>query len=329
VDVEVRVAEAPLLLRRAPPPLGLSKYVSPLRDDKGNPNLVVWELCAGCFFRLRYADRTEFLVARSGAEVWATWPEPLTLDDTATYLLGPVLGFVLRLRGAVCLHASTVALDGWAIALVGPAGAGKSTTAAAFARRGVPVLSDDVTCLDDRDGSFLVQPGNPRLRLWSDSAQVLFGAPDALPRMSPNWDKLYLDLRGCDCPFQETSLPQGAVYLLGERSRDIQAPFVEPVSPQEGLIELVANTYVNYLLDRSMRAQEFELLGRLMSRIPVRRVVPHEDPTRLPELCQTIVDDFQGILRRADSAGVGDELPRTEVPIKAPALTNCEKASCS
>jgi len=327
VDVEVRVAEVPQLLRDARPLLGLAQYVSPHRDAKGDPSLVVWEVCDRSFFRLRYADGTEFLVARSGAEIWATWPEPLTLDDTATYLLGPVLGFILRLRGAVCLHASAVALGGRAVVLVGPAGAGKSTTAAAFARRGVPVLSDDVACLDDRSGSLLVQPGNPRLRLWSDSAQVLFGAPDALPRMTPNWDKLYLDLGGCDCPFQETPLPLGAIYLLGERSRDIQAPFVEPVSPQEGLIELVANTYVNYLLDRAMRAREFELLGRLIRRIPVRRVVPHEDPTRFPALCQAIVDDFERILPRAELSAVSDEPPPMATPITLPAITHCEKAS--
>jgi len=323
----VRVTEAPRLLREAPPPLDLAHYISPLRDAKGDPSLVVWKVCDGGFFRLRYADGTEFLVDRSGTEVWATWPEPLTLGDTATYLLGPVLGFVLRLRGAVCLHASAISLGDQAVALVGPAGAGKSTTAAAFARRGVPVLSDDVSCLDDWDGNLLVQSGNPRLRLWSDSAQVLFGAPDALPRMTPNWDKLYLDLGGCDCPFQETPLPLGAVYLLGERRRDIQAPFVEPVSPQEGLIELVANTYVNYLLDRIMRAREFELLGRLIRRIPVRRVVPHEDPTRFPALCQTILDDFQRFLPRAELSGVTVEPPHKGTPIKLPASTHCEKAS--
>jgi hypothetical protein len=300
VDVEVRVGTAPPLLREMPPPLSLARYLNPLRDVKGNPTLAVWEVNGGRFFRLRYADGTEFLVARSGAAVWATWPEPLTLDDTATYLLGPILGFVLRLRGFVCLHASGVALGGLAVALVGQAGAGKSTVAAAFARSGARVLSDDVVPLDDRGGTLLVQPGNPRLRLWSTSAQILFGSPDALPRLTPNWDKLYLDLGGDDFAFQKTPLPLGAVYVLGPRSGDTQAPFVEQLSPQQAMMELVGNTYVNYLLDGSMRAREFAVLGRLLRSVPVARVVPHEDPASLSTMCQVILEDLHRLSSRPE-----------------------------
>jgi hypothetical protein len=296
VDVEIRVEAAQPRLREAVPPLRLAVYVSPLGEAEGAPGLAVWEAADGRYLRLRYADGTEFLVSRSGTEVWAAWPEPLTLDDTATYLLGPILGFVLRLRGAVSLHASAIAVAGRAVALLGQAGAGKSTTAVAFARRGNPVLSDDVTPLDDRVGAILAQPGNPRLRLWPTSAQFLFGAADALPRLTPNWDKLYLDLGENDFAFQETPLPLGAVYVLGPRSRDTRAPFVELLSPQECFMELVGNTYVRYWLDRAMRAREFELLGRLVRSVPVRRVVPHEDPARLPALCQVILDDFHGLL---------------------------------
>jgi hypothetical protein len=264
------------------------------------PPLRVWRAPGGEYFRFRYADGSEFLIGESGSQVWATWPEPLTLEDAATYLLGPVLGFVLRLRGTVCLHAASVQLGGQAVALVGPAGAGKSTLAAAFARRGVPVLSDDVAPLDDRGDSLWVQPGNPRIRLWARSAEVLFGTPDALPRLTPNWDKLYLELGENGLAFQEMPLPLGAVYVLGARSGDTRAPFVEALSPQEAMLELVANTYVNYLLDPAMRAREFELLGRLVRSVPVRRVVPHEDPARLPSLCQVLLEDFQRCVPRQE-----------------------------
>jgi hypothetical protein len=54
---------------------------------------------------------------------------------------------------------------------------------------------------------------------------------------------------------------------------------------------LVANTYTNYLLDRDRRAAEFAALGRLLARVPVRRVVPHVDAARLPRLCDIILAD--------------------------------------
>jgi hypothetical protein len=138
----------------------------------------------------------------------------------------------------------------------------------------------------------MAQPGSPRLRLWANSAQILFGAPDALPRLTPNWEKMYFDLAEVNGAFQKTPLPLGAVYLLSERRGDSHAPFVEPVHPQAGLLELVGNTYLNYLLDRSMRAWEFEVLGRLARCVPLRRVVPHEDPAYLPTLCEVILEDF-------------------------------------
>jgi len=208
------------------------------------------------------------------------------------------MGFVLRLRGITCLHASAVAVGGRAIALLGPAGAGKSTTAAAFARLGHFTLSDDIVALEDRGDAFLAQPGHPRLCLWPESVRALYGSADALPRLVPAgginaWcDKRYLDLLGHQSRFQPRPLPLAAVYILGERTADPAAPYVEAVPTQMGFIELVANTYMNYLPDTAARAREFEVLGRVMAGVPVRRVSPHQDPAFLPELCEAILADF-------------------------------------
>ena len=291
-------ADVEIVLGSMPPRLndvsGATKvwYLSPEPDQDGVPQMTVWELAGGAYFRIRYSDATEFVVDGSGTEVWATWPETLTLEDTATYLLGPVLGFILRLRGVICLHASAVAVGDRAVALFGLAGAGKSTTAAAFAGLGYPALSDDVVPLSRQGTSFFVQPGYPRLRLWPDSVNFLYGSSDALPRLTPTWDKRYLDLTADGYQFQRQPLPLAAIYILGERSTDPAAPFVEAMPAHGGLMTLVANTYTNYLLDKARRAQEFELLGRLAAHVPLRRVTPHADPAYLPKLCDVILGDF-------------------------------------
>jgi len=255
---------------------------------------------------MRYADGTEFHLDRTGTEIWATWPEEATLEDTTTYLLGPILGFVLRLRGTVCLHASAIAIDGRAVALLGPPGAGKSTTAAAFAQLGYPIFSDDVVPLFEKEGEVFVRPGYPHLRLWPDSVNSLFGSAEALPRLTPTWDKRYYDLRQNGNRFQDKPLRLAAIYILGERSEDPGAPSVETLSSHDGLMTLVTNTYVNYLLDKEMRAREFELLSRVVRRIPLRRVRPRTDPSRVAQLCEVIVADFraQGS-SAADRQGVG------------------------
>ena len=195
------------------------------------------------------------------------------LEDTATYLLGPVMGFVLLLRGTLCLHAERCRGRRRDPGLAGQPEAGKSTTAAALARRGYTVVSDDAVTLDHRDGRFLVHPAYPVIRLWSDSVETLYGSGDALPLLTPTWDKRYLDLTADGYRFQREPLPLAAgPYVLAERELDEAAPRVESASGRDALVALMANTYVTRLMDRAMRARTFDLLGRVVTRVPVRRV---------------------------------------------------------
>jgi hypothetical protein len=251
---------------------------------------------------MRYADGTEFLIDQLGTRLWASWQHPLTIEDTATYLLGPVMGFVLLLRGMHCLHASAVDLDGQAVALVGPAGAGQSTTAAAFSNLGFGVLSDDVVTLAGGRGEITVYPAYPCVRLWAESAQALFGSADALPLLTPNWDKRYLDLAGDTHRFQSVALPLAAIYLLGQRSGDATAPRVEPVAPQAAMIELVGNAYAPRLKEKAARAAEFEVLTGLIETVPVRRAIPNADLSRVDRLCEVILEDFRELRQCRASA---------------------------
>ena len=266
-----------------------TSYVAEYKSECGEPALRVFRVLDGKYFRFCYADRTEFVVDHGGTEIWAEWSEPLTLEDTATYLLGPVMGFVMLLRGVVCLHASAVAIGNEAIALVGPAGSGKSTTAAAFAERGFSVLAEDVVTIDDLSDRFLVRPGYPCIRLWPPAVKALYGSESHLPKLTPNWDKCVLDLSG---QFQGEPLPLAAIYQLGERQHDARAPFVETLDRAAGLMSLIANTYATKLMDKEMRAREFELLTRVVSHVPVRHVTAHADVTRIHELCDRIHNDF-------------------------------------
>jgi hypothetical protein len=48
---------------------------------------------------------------------------------------------------------------------------------------------------------------------------------------------------------------------------------------------------MNWLLDRTQRAAEFETLGCVLDSTPVRRIVPSEDPADIGALCALILDD--------------------------------------
>lgn len=301
-DLEISFGKMPNNLRESLEDVKVW-YVSEELDEHDQPSRVIYELQGGDFFRLRYADGTEFVFDRQCMQVWATWPEGLTLEDTAIYLLGPVLGILLYLRGVTCLHASAVEIDGAAVAMVGDSGAGKSTTAAAFAHLGYRVLSDDVVTLNEQRNEFIVHPAYPYIRLWPSSVELLYGKPDALPLLTPTWDKHCLHLIDRGHKFSAEPLPLDAIYLLGDRSSSPAAPYVEAVTPNESLISLVANTYANRVLDKQGRAREFELLGRLRNRLPVRRVIPHEDPKHLFKLCEVIADDYRQLKSSVTQAG--------------------------
>ena len=288
-DVRVSFGALPDWLTSLKPHDVETIYVADYTDESGNPALIFSRLHGGHFYRFSYADQTQFVVDDAGREIWTTWAAPLTLEDNATYLLGPVMGFVLLLRGLICLHASAVVIDGRAIALIGPAGAGKSTTAAAFAARGFSILAEDVVTLDDRGNRFLVRPAYPCIRLWPASAATLFGSRSALPQLTPNWDKRYLDLTKQSGRFETEPRELAAIFLLAERRDDSRAPYVEPVERAAALLSLIANTYATKLMDKQMRAREFELLSRLLSTVPLRRVTPHTDPARIAELCDSIL----------------------------------------
>jgi len=91
--------------------------------------------------------------------------------------------------------------------------------------------------------------------------------------------------------FETRPLPLGAIYILGERRAEA-APFVEAVRPRAALLSLVADTFANKVLDREMRAREFDVLSRVVSSVPVRRIFAHSDPSHIQELCKAIREDL-------------------------------------
>ena len=270
-------------------------YISPGRETNGNPGVCFLRGPDGSYFRIVYGDGAEFLVNRTGSEIWSIWTGNLTIKDSFVYLFGPIVGFVLRIRGLISLHASAVSIDSRAVAIVGSAGAGKSTTAASFALLGYPVLSDDVLPLLDHGDFFSVQSGYPCVCLWPESVESLYGSSDSLPRLTPTWDKRYLALGKDGHRFQRDPMPLAAIYVLGNRETQPGRPFAEPVTGADALLPLVCNTYMNYLLDSAGQAREFELLGRIAGAVPIRKVQPHSDPAYLNKLCEVIVADFRSL----------------------------------
>jgi hypothetical protein len=266
-------------------------------DQMAEPTFILSEYGNGAGYELAYSDGARFVVDETAERMWGTLQPPLSREDLAVYFLGPVMGFVLRRRHVTCLHASAVEINERAVLFSGHPGYGKSTTAAALALRGVPVLCEDVVPLRLTEGHCWAIPGYPRVCLWPEAVAKLLGDSQSLPRLTPTWEKCYLPLDGVRAKFVSQKQPVGLIYLFGQRSSEANAPRIEELRPREALLELVQNTYMNWLLDRRQRAEEFDELCRLVQQVPVRRVVAHSDGEKLGALCDCIFQDSEKVLK--------------------------------
>jgi hypothetical protein len=230
-----------------------------------------------------YADGTRFLVEDGGRTITTSWTT--TPEDMATYLLGPVLAFALRSRGPLALHASAVSLRGSAILLTAAATGGKSTTAAALVRNGATMLTDDVAAVDWRDGVPFVQPGYPRLRVWSDSAAALYGSEDVLPLLTPTWTKRYIDARDA---FASEAMPIAAIAVLA--AREERETRIRELRGHEAAMALLARTSVPHLLAAHERLAELEEITRLVSHVRVLEVIAKDDLRATDDLAKQIAD---------------------------------------
>lgn len=274
-------------------------YTSDIPDASGNPALKIWKQEHAGGYRIRYSHGLTFCLNANVTDIRVRCDEPMDANEVADFLLGPVLGIVLRLRGTICFHGSAVALENKAIVFVGVPGAGKSTTAALFAQKGHSVLSDDIAALVERDGAFCVLPAYPYVNLWPEALEMLAQTECSSRSVSASVDKVRVPLDGKESRFQREALPLAAIYVLAERSADSRAPFIEVLPRQAALMNLVANTYGNTILDPTMRAQEFRVLGQIAESLPIRSLVASDGAGQLRRLYDSVREDLASSINGA------------------------------
>jgi hypothetical protein len=298
-DILLRFDASPAVPEAGSFPGNKAFFESSFLSESGEPTLRVWKIAGGGLLRFDYADGTQFWIDANGRELWARWTENSSFEDAASYLMGPILGYMLRLRGVICLHASAVQCLGRAVVLVGPGGAGKSTSAAALALRGHAVISDDVVALKEENGAFYAVPAYPYLALWPESVRALYGPGRDFTPFSANFPKRILALGAVNLRFAAEPVPLDSIFLLDGRSNDSAAPLLQHANQREALLALVANTYANLLLDEATRAQEFRFVGRMVNRVPVRRLRAQEDLSRIDALCEIVEQEVAARSRDA------------------------------
>lgn len=292
-DVEVSLTAFPDRERLSRSKLAEPWFVSRHEVGDEGPDLEIAQLDGGERW-MRWSDGTEFVISADRDSIQARWPDHFELADAVVYLLGPVMGVVLRAHERVALHASVVDTGEGAIAFVGPGGAGKSTIAAMFAASGHSVLSDDLLVLAEDNGGFHAEPGYPRVLLWPESVERLYGDPGTLPPLVKNWDKRFLDLTATGA-FCGERRPLIAVYLLEPRVE--RGPAVTEhigTGAAEQLVGLAVNAYGS-ALPAAGAGSELETLARLTERIPIRQIGLGSAPASSDEVVDELLASARGI----------------------------------
>jgi hypothetical protein len=237
-------------------------------------------------FHFQYADQTCIWIDASGRDVWCTWPESASLEDTCTYLSGPILSLVLRIRGALALHASAVQIGRGAIGFVGVHNAGKSTLAAALGAAGCRVVTDDVLHVRAEGTRWMAEPFASMLRLWPDGAHLALGAGAELPEIAAGWDKRALHLGGA-IPAASAPLPLIGLAWLAPRGSEAA---IEPLSAATALVHLAANSSAGHLLDSETRAVEFSALSNLVRCVPCAAIAAPSDRAAFPDFVTRVLE---------------------------------------
>jgi hypothetical protein len=211
------------------------------------------------------------------------------------FLLGSAFGLLVHQRRMLPLHANAVEIDGAIVAFMGESGAGKSTLAAWFSDRGFPLIADDVAVIDFDDGTPIVQPGLPRLRLW-ESVIDATGRNPSQYALSVDGDPTY-DKRDVLLPHGSIASEPRRLGALVELSRT--GPLMEALGGAAAAEAIMSHTYRGRYVKALQTTREHWLMCmKLVVAVPVFRACVDFDLTRLDRSYQPLLDEVRTLLAR-------------------------------
>ena len=173
---------------------------------------------------------------------------------------------VLALRGIHLLHASAVELDGSLLVITGPSGAGKTTSARAFARTGARLVSEDLLVLEPASvGPRAVITGEATIRAWvAGRGTRLAHRPAEVIACD--------DLDRC---LEGSRLPIGEIWIIHAARRAGGRIELEALSRPDALVALMESVYFASS-DTATWDTRFESLRGLVDCVSTSRAtMPH------------------------------------------------------
>lgn len=205
------------------------------------------------------------------------------------FLLGSVLGYLCHQRKLFPLHAATLRINGYTIAIAGHSGAGKSTLALALTQQGHGLLSDDVTVLRISNEMIHLLPVFPRLKLWRDTLDALKIETKNLTLVRDGIEKYDLrPLKG----FDSSGCFLDAILILGEKP-DFYLQKLTPVIALPVISSYIFRPQVANMLNRNMDI--FAQAAHISRAVPIYRLNRPKTFKDLPKSVELIETLFHRV----------------------------------
>lgn len=210
----------------------------------------------------------------------------VTEAEIRLFLLGSAMGAILHQRSLLPIHANAVIINNKAVIIAGHSGKGKSTLAAAFAHKGLPLLCDDICTIDlSNPMQPLALPGHPHIKLWSDAMKHFKLPPEQYRQISPAYDKYFFPITTAK---SQKAYPINALYAL-HFHQDKHIHF-HPLNKKQSMIVLKNNTYRKQIAQSLNKKRHFSLCGQLAQHHALTHIVRPKDFELIEPLVDRIIE---------------------------------------
>jgi hypothetical protein len=237
---------------------------------------MTWQMQPGRF--LLRAEGDHYFYYRPGEGIMVHRGADADASEESLWLNGSVYAAIASMNGLLPIHASAVAHEGAVFAFTGPAGAGKSTLAAALARHGLPLFCDDTLVLDlSSPERIMCLPGHKRLKLRPDAFALTGAAREE--KVSRTYDKCYAVAAGGNV---STALPLAELIFL-EKGSEVA---MTRITGSERFVRMQDDHQTSWLFEAASqfnRVEQFVHRSRLARQIEMARFVRPFDAHKFEE----------------------------------------------
>ena len=237
--------------------------------------------------RLLFDGHGDFVVSAREGRIVAdpNSDDPFTIRHL---LIDQVIPRVLGHQGRFVLHAGAFVTPAGAVAIVGRAGAGKSTLSASFGLHGMPVISDDALVVQRMGSELFATPAYPSLRVRPAALPALAEDRDVPQGMPPSEKRRFGPADGVR--FADGPAPLRRVYLLQEEpAARIE---IRDVSPRDAVMAVLSHSFILDVSDRTRLGEHFAAICAAFAGAEVRRLTYPRQFSALPQVRDAILNDL-------------------------------------